>query len=34
MRLDASQYPDVAEPASSDYTNVVELDRSEYTEIH
>jgi uncharacterized membrane protein len=34
MRLDASQYTDVADPAGRDYTNVVELDRSEYTEIH
>jgi hypothetical protein len=33
VRLDASQYGDAAEPAASDYTNVVELDRSEYTEI-
>ena len=30
--LDGSQYPDVAEP-SGDYTNVVRLDRSEYTEV-
>jgi len=33
MRLDASQYTDAAEPADRDYTNVVELDRSEYTEV-
>jgi uncharacterized membrane protein YdjX (TVP38/TMEM64 family) len=33
MRLDASQYTDGAEPAGRDYTNVVELDRSEYTEV-
>jgi hypothetical protein len=33
MRLDASQYADAAEPAPRDYDNVVELDRSEYTEI-
>jgi len=33
LRLDGSQYTDVAEPAGSDYANVVELDRSEYTEI-
>jgi uncharacterized membrane protein YdjX (TVP38/TMEM64 family) len=33
MRLDASQYTDVAEPAGRDDTNVVELDRSEYTEV-
>jgi hypothetical protein len=31
--LDGSQYSDVAEPQSSDYTNVVRLDRSEYTEV-
>jgi uncharacterized membrane protein YdjX (TVP38/TMEM64 family) len=37
VRLDASQYGDVAEPAkpeASDYTNVVQLERSEYTEVH
>ena len=33
LRLDGSQYTDVAEPAGSDYANVVELDRSEYTEV-
>jgi uncharacterized membrane protein YdjX (TVP38/TMEM64 family) len=31
--LDVSQYADVAEPEGSDYTNVVQLDRSEYTEV-
>jgi hypothetical protein len=31
--LDGSQYADVTEPAGSDYTNVVQLDRSEYTEV-
>ena len=31
--LDDGQYTDVAEPGGSDYTNVVQLDRSEYTEI-
>jgi hypothetical protein len=31
--LDGSQYADVAEPGDSDYTNVVQLDRSDYTEI-
>jgi hypothetical protein len=31
--LDGSQYTDVAEPGSGDYTNVEQLDRSEYTEI-
>jgi hypothetical protein len=34
VRLDAGQYSDVAEPEGSDYTNVLELDRSEYTEVH
>jgi len=33
VRLDGSQYTDAAEPASSDYTNLVQLDRSEYTEV-
>jgi uncharacterized membrane protein YdjX (TVP38/TMEM64 family) len=33
LRLDGSQYTDVAAPADSDYANVVELDRSEYTEV-
>ncbi|MGH3196399.1 MAG: hypothetical protein ACRDOH_30745 [Streptosporangiaceae bacterium] len=38
VRLDGSQYADVAEPegsdhTDSDYTNVVQLDRSEYTEV-
>ena len=33
LRLDGGQYADVAEPAGSDYPNVVELDRSEYTEV-
>jgi uncharacterized membrane protein YdjX (TVP38/TMEM64 family) len=33
VRLDGSQYTDVAEPGSGDYTNVVQLDRSEYTEV-
>jgi hypothetical protein len=28
--LDGSQYADVTEPEGSDYTNVVQLDRSEY----
>ena len=31
--LDDSQYTDVAEPGPGDYTNVVQLDRSEYTEV-
>jgi uncharacterized membrane protein YdjX (TVP38/TMEM64 family) len=33
VRLDGSQYADVAEPGVSDYTNVLQLDRSEYTEV-
>ena len=33
VRLDGSQYTDVAEPAGDDYTSVVQLDRSEYTEV-
>src|ERR1700693_4310177 len=33
LRLDGSQYTDVAEPAGSDYTSLVQLDRSEYTEV-
>jgi len=33
VRLDGSQYTDVAEPAGSDYTNLVQLDRSQYTEV-
>jgi hypothetical protein len=33
VRLDGSQYTDVAEPAGSGYTNLVQLDRSEYTEV-
>jgi uncharacterized membrane protein len=31
--LDGSQYTDVAEPEGSDHANVVQLDRSEYTEV-
>ena len=31
--LDGSQYTGVAEPGGGDYTNVVQLDRSEYTEV-
>ena len=30
---DSSQYPDVAEPEGGDPANVVQLDRSEYTEV-
>ena len=33
VQLDGSQYVGVAEPQDSDYTNVVQLDRSEYTEV-
>src|SRR5215475_7310362 len=33
VRLDDSQYADVAEPGGSDYPNVVQLDRGEYTEV-
>jgi uncharacterized membrane protein YdjX (TVP38/TMEM64 family) len=33
VRLDGGQYSDVAEPAGSDYTNFMQLDRSEYTEV-
>ncbi len=34
VRLNGSQYSDVAEPAGSDSGNLVQLDRSEYTEVH
>jgi uncharacterized membrane protein YdjX (TVP38/TMEM64 family) len=33
VRLDGSQYADVAEPEGSDYASVLELDRSQYTEV-
>jgi len=33
VRLDGSQYGDAAEPEGSNYTNLVQLDRSEYTEV-
>jgi len=33
VRPNDSQYPDVAEPRGSEYANLVQLDRSEYTEI-
>jgi uncharacterized membrane protein YdjX (TVP38/TMEM64 family) len=33
VQLDGSQDTDAAEPAGSHYTNVVQLDRSEYTEV-
>jgi uncharacterized membrane protein YdjX (TVP38/TMEM64 family) len=34
LRLNDGQYADAAEPEGSDYANPVQLDRSEYTEIH
>jgi hypothetical protein len=33
VRPNASQYTDVAEPGGSEYASLVQLDRSEYTEI-
>ncbi len=33
VRLGGSQYTDVAEPEGTDHANVVQLDRSEYTEV-
>jgi hypothetical protein len=33
VRLDGSSYADVAEPGGDGYANVVQLDRSEYTEL-
>jgi uncharacterized membrane protein YdjX (TVP38/TMEM64 family) len=33
VRLNSSWYTDVAEPEGSDYTNLVQLDRSGYTEV-
>jgi hypothetical protein len=33
VQLDGGQYADLAEPQGSDHTNVVQLDRSEYTEV-
>jgi hypothetical protein len=33
MPLDGSQYADVAEPEDGDYANLVQLDRSQYTEV-
>ena len=33
VRLDGSQYTDVAEPEGKPHTNLVQLDRSEYTEV-
>ena len=34
VQLDDSQYTDVGQPGGGDHTNVVQLDRSEYTEVH
>jgi uncharacterized membrane protein len=33
VRLDGSQYTDAAEPPDGDHANVVQLDRSDYTEV-
>jgi hypothetical protein len=33
VQLDSSQYTDAAEPNGSDSTDVVQVDRSEYTEV-
>lgn len=33
VRLNGSQDSNIAEPEGSDYTNLVQLDRSEYTEV-
>jgi hypothetical protein len=33
MPLDRNQYTDTAEPTVSDYTDVVHLDRRDYTEV-
>jgi hypothetical protein len=33
VQLDGSQYTDVAEPQGGDYANVVQLDRSEYSQV-
>jgi uncharacterized membrane protein len=33
VRLNSSQYTDMTEPAGSDYTNVLQLDRTGYTEV-
>jgi uncharacterized membrane protein len=33
VTLDSSQYTDAAEPAGSHYTNVLPLDRGEYSEV-
>jgi hypothetical protein len=33
VRLDSSQYADVSEPEDTHYANLVQLDRSEYSEL-
>ena len=33
VRLNGSQYTDVAEPGGSEYPNLVQLDRGEFTEV-
>jgi hypothetical protein len=33
VRLDGSQYTDAAEPEGRHHTNLVQLDRNEYTEV-
>jgi hypothetical protein len=33
VQVSSSQYTDVGEPADGDYADVVQLDRSEYTEV-
>src|SRR5215471_4322647 len=33
VRLDGSRYTDVSDPEGSDYANLLQLDRSEYTEV-
>ena len=33
VRLDGSQYTDLAQPPGSDHANVVQVDRSQYTEV-
>jgi hypothetical protein len=33
VQPDGGQYPDVAEPGAGDHANVVQLDRSDYTEV-
>ena len=34
VRLGGSEYTDAAEPEDSQYANLVQLDRREYTELH